>query len=29
MSFVKGQSLFGGLFTFNVCNWGQSISPLY
>ncbi len=29
MSFLRGQSLFRGLFTFNVCNWGQIISLLY
>ncbi len=25
MSFLRGQSLFRGSFTFNVCNWGQII----
>ena len=26
---LRGQSLFRGSFTFNVCNWGQIISSLY
>ncbi len=29
MSFLRGQSLFRGSFTFNECNWGQIISSLY
>ncbi len=29
MFFLRGQSLFRGSFTFNVCNWGRIISSLY